>query len=386
MKENDPRFANLERKVGAFILLALLVVAAVVALVGVRQGLFTPKTEIAFFDDSGRDLSEGMAVVTRGFRIGKITRLQLTETGKVEATLAIERSHLRWIRQDSTARVVAKALIGDKEIDVSPGSPGAPQIAPGGVLPFQRDPDLAEIAKRVMEEVKPVLLSVRSLIQYLDDPNGDVKSAIANVNRLSAGLLETREQLDDTIARLGDRLLSVAGRLDALAASLQADVLPQVKDLVAQGTRTAADAGGVVRSLDALVKEDLRGLSSSLRNDLIPQVRALLDSAGRTAAGAERGVETVDRKLPELLEKLEATLENVRALTANLVPPSREVGGLLAEGGALIEDSQALVRRTRQLWPFRTGSTGPERTIDVDSYRSAPRRPDGAGAPRPRTP
>jgi phospholipid/cholesterol/gamma-HCH transport system substrate-binding protein len=377
MRESDPRFAHLERRVGIFLVVTAMIVVAVVAVVGVRQDLFTPTSKLVFHDESGRDLAEGMEVVTRGFRIGKVSRVRLDEAGRVEVTLAVRKSLLRWVRRDSTARVVAKALIGDSRIEISPGSAEAPPIADGDEIAFVREPDLSDIAKRVMEDVKPVLLSLKGLVEYLDNPQGDVKQAIAGVNRLASGLNETRGKVDETVTRLGARIDALAANLEALSASLRTETLPQVNSLVADVDRTA-------RSADAFVREDLRGLAASIREELLPQLRALVADADRAAGAAGSGLGRVDRELPAILEKVNATLANLQSVSAELVPASREAAGVLRQGGELVEDTQGLVRRTQQLWPFRTGTKQPGTTVDVDSYTTgapgAPGRPAGAGA------
>jgi phospholipid/cholesterol/gamma-HCH transport system substrate-binding protein len=396
MRESDPRFAHLERRIGLFLLASVLIVAAAVALVGVRQGLFTPKTTAVFHDESGRDIDEGMDVITRGLRIGRVRSVRFDEAGKVVVTLAIETRHFRWLRQDSVARVATKAFLGDSRIEITPGTPQAPPLEPGGVVAFQRDPELTEIAKKVMEEVKPVLLAVKSLVEYLDDPRGDVKQSIANVRQISAGLVETRERVDEALARVSARVDAIAGNLEALSASLRGELLPQVsalvgdsrqmvgdgRQLVGDARQLVGDAGGAVRTLDAFVREDLRAITAALRNDLVPQLRGLIAEAERAAAGAGDGVAHLNRELPAILEKVNASLENVRVITGELVPASREAAGLLREGGELVEDSQALVRRAQELWPFRTGRQQRGTTVEVDSYETdLPPQPRSAPAP-----
>ena len=383
MRESDPRFANLERRVGFFLLASAIIVIGAVALVGVRQGLFTPKTRLVFNDISGRDLAEGMEVFTRGFRIGKVDSVRLDDTGRVEVALAIDKSLFRWIRQDSTARVVPKAFIGDSIIEISPGTQQAPPMPAGGVIAFVREPDLTDIAKKVMEDVKPVLLAVKGLVEYLDNPQGDVKQSIANVNRLSAGLVETRVRLDETLAQVGSRVNALAANLDALAASLRNETLPQLTGLVGKGAGVIEDAGRTARSLDAFVREDLHGLTATVQNELVPQVRGLLANADRAAAAAGGSAEQVSRDLPALLAQVNTSLENIRLITEQLVPASKDAAGVLRQGGELVEDSQALVRRTGELWPFRAGKKPPETTIDVDSYQIK-RSPSPAPAAGPR--
>lgn len=384
MRESDRRFANLERRVGIFLLTTALIVVGVIALVGVRQGLFTPKVEISFHDDSGRDLTAGMAVLTRGFRIGKIDTVRLDETGRVEVHLAIDKSLARWIRRDSTARIAAKAFIGDSHIEISPGTPQAPLVAPGEVIAFVRDPDLADVAKKVMEDLKPVLLAVKSLIEYLDNPQGDVKLAIASVRELSAGLIETRQQLHETLPQLLGRVDALAGNLESLSASVRAETLPRIAGQLDKSAGVIEEAGRTMRTIDAFVREDLHGLAATLRGEVIPQLRGVLANADRMAAAAGGGAEQINRDIPAILANINASLENLRVITGQLVPVAGETAGVLRQGGELVEESQALVKRTGEFWLFRTGKKAPETNVNVDSYQVGNPPAPAAAGPRAR--
>lgn len=384
MHESDRRFANLERRVGIFLLTTALIVIGVIVLVGVRQGLFTPKVAISFHDDSGRDLAAGMEVLTRGFRIGKIDSVRLDETGRVEVQLAIDKSLCRWIRRDSTARIAAKAFIGDSHIEISPGTPQAPLIAPGEVIAFVRDPDLVDVAKKVMEDLKPVLLAVKSLIEYLDNPQGDVKLAIANVREISAGLIETRAQLSETLPQLLGRVNALAGNLESLSASVRGETLPRITSQLEKSAGVIKDAGRTIRTIDAFVHEDLSGITATLLNEVIPQLHGVLANADRMATAAGGGAEKINHDLPALLANINASLENLRVITEQFVPVSRETAGVLRQGSELVEDSQALVKRTGEFWLFRTGKKAPETNVNVDSYQIGnPPAPAPAG-PRAR--
>lgn len=383
MRESDPRFANLERKVGVFVLFSMLVIAMVVVLIGIRQGLFTSKSQIVLYDDSARDLVAGSEVITRGFRIGKISRVRLNPDGRVEVTLSIDQNYMKWIRQDSRARLAAKAFIGDSRVEISPGSPSAPPLPAGGTILFERDPDLQEVAKKIMADVKPVLQAIRSLIEYIDNPQGDVKQSIANVNKVSAGLVETQGNLKESIAQVSVRVNALTGNLEALTASVNSEILPRIKGIVGQSEGILAGAGRATQAFDSLVREDLKGLTATVQNELVPQLREILTNADRAATGAGGSVEQINRELPALLSKVTTSLENLRLITEHLVPVSKDAGGMLRQGSELMDDSQALLRRTGELWPFRTGKKTPETTIDVDSYsiedQPAPGRPARAG-------
>lgn len=379
MRESDPRFENLERRVGLFLAVSALIVAGAIAVVGLRHGLFTPKSPLLFFADSGDGLVEGMEVVTRGFRIGQIKSVRLDDTGRVRVRLAIDTSQLRWVRRDSVARLVAKALIGDSRIEISPGSPQSPAATASETIAFVHDPDIADTARKLMEEdIKPLLAGVRGLIGYLDDPRGDVKQAIAGVNQLSTGM-------NQTLTQLSGRLSALAGNLESLSGSLRAETLPQVKGLLGQGESVLGGADRTVRSLESLVRDDLHAVVGKLAEEVVPQLRGLIADADRAAASAGGGVDTVARELPGILAKVDTSLENIRVITERLAPVAQEVPAIVTQGGELVDDSQALVKSIQGIWLFRPEQKPPGTTIDVDSYhiRKAP-APGPAADPRSR--
>ncbi len=47
-----------------------------------------------------------MAVKLRGFNIGKVEKLELTDDARVKVTLSILRSHMKWVKSDSKARLL----------------------------------------------------------------------------------------------------------------------------------------------------------------------------------------------------------------------------------------------------------------------------------------
>jgi phospholipid/cholesterol/gamma-HCH transport system substrate-binding protein len=324
-EEHDPRFIHLERKVGIFLLLGIVATVSAVVLLGVRQGAFTPRAALYFRAASADDLGEGAEVLTRGFRIGKVSRLRLDDAGKVEARLAIDRKALKWIRKDSTVRLAKSLLVGGAKVVITPGTPAAALIGDGGELALEPGVDLSESAQRAIDELKPVLRQLTVTIGRLGDPQGDLMKTLANLNRLTADLDATQRGIGAAFASADANFARLATELDATVAALRKDVLPEVQT--------------VLRSADAAVRE---------------------------AAGAGAALQ---QRLPPILEKLDASLVTVQAIALDLKKASAQAPALLEDGGALVQDSQALVKRVGGMWLLRSDEPPPtERTVDVDSY------------------
>jgi phospholipid/cholesterol/gamma-HCH transport system substrate-binding protein len=325
-EERDPRFVHLERKVGVFMLLGIAATLSAVVFLGVRQGVFTPRATLFFRAASAEDLGEGAEVLTRGFRIGKVSRLRLDDAGKVEVRLAVDKNALKWVKRDSTARLEKGLLVGGAKVVITSGTSGAPVIGDGGELAFEPGVGLSEAAQQAMDELKPVLRQLAVTLGQLGDPKGDLMTTLANLNRLTADLDETQRGIGAAFASADANFARLAADLDAAAVALRKDVIPEAQALI--------------RSADAAVR----------------------DAGGATAA--------LQRQLPPILEKLDAGLGTIQGIALDLKKASVQAPTLLEDGGTLVRDSEELVKRVGGMWLLRSNEPPPtERTIDVDSYQ-----------------
>jgi phospholipid/cholesterol/gamma-HCH transport system substrate-binding protein len=192
LRDNDPRFRNLERKVGVFVLVALAGVLLTVFGIGLKQELFTPRTHLYFISDTGQDLHEDMAVKLSGFVIGKVDRVELTEAAKVKVTLSILSEYMKWVKTDSKARLGKEGVIGASIIDISVGGDGARVLEKDAQIVFERERGLGTVVDQLYAQVQPLLADIRQLIQHADV--------------LIAGLPATQKKLDDVLASASTNL------------------------------------------------------------------------------------------------------------------------------------------------------------------------------------
>lgn len=238
MQDEDARFEHLERKIGAFVLVALLGIALVFAAIALKQGLFTPRTSVRFVADSGQDIAAGMAVKMSGFHIGKVEELTLTEQAKVQVTLAINDEYMKWLHGDARARLLKEGLIGETIIDISPGSESAPPLAKSDTLVFERGAGLEEVVNQLYAQVVPILHDVKRLTHDFQDPQGDFHQILRRTNVILASLPETQRRLDSVLA-------SAARNLESLE-KLTANDLPV---MVRRGRETIEGSKKIVDSV-----------------------------------------------------------------------------------------------------------------------------------------
>jgi phospholipid/cholesterol/gamma-HCH transport system substrate-binding protein len=314
MKEADRRLAAIQKKVGLFILVAAVLAAAVIVYVGVRQGLFTPTAKIYFVAASGYDIVEGQAVKMSGFTIGKVNSISLENSAKVKVQLLVDSRYMKYVKVDSQVWLVKPGYIGGSVIVITPGSAGARNASGGAILSFHRQKSLTQIATELKNEVSPTFQDLKQIIAYINDPNGDVKKTIRNLDELSSGLLATRRRLDVLLVHADKDLSSASGNANAVAGS----------------------AKQTLASTNALIKR-------------------------------------VDRKLPALLDKADRSLDNVQKTTEALREAAEKsaprIPRLIDKASGLADDTRELTSSLKKTWPLRLYIKQPkEKKIKVDSF------------------
>ncbi len=185
LHDDDTRFKGLEKKIGFFVIIALLGIVLTVVAVGIQHDVFSPKTRLFFITDSGQSIDEGMAVKLSGFNIGKVEKLELTDDAKVRVTLSILRGYMKWVKSDSKARLIKEGVIGANVIEISPGSDKEKSLEHNTQIAFERERDLGQVVDQLYAEVIPLI--------------DDLKRVARRADTLLAGLPATQQKLDTAL-------------------------------------------------------------------------------------------------------------------------------------------------------------------------------------------
>jgi phospholipid/cholesterol/gamma-HCH transport system substrate-binding protein len=324
IREEDPRFRNLEHKIGVFIATALAGIVIAAVLFGLQKDFFTKKYYLHFTADRGTGFTKGMSVKLSGFRIGRVTAISLNKQANVDIFFEIDSDYRSWIRSDSTAKLIKEGLVGDNIIDISVGSPDKPQLKDKDGITYVKTKALDELADDIAQKVKPVLIEVRDIIAYINDPEGDLKKTIRNAEQLTRRLEDTRQHTDRLLVSASENVNLVTTRTNS----------------VLDSTRNK------IESIDL--------------NPTLSRVNSTLDH--------------LDKKLPSLLEKTDTTLENVsrisyetRLLAEKAFP---KIPGVISQAEEVMLSTDRLVNSLQNTWLLRdtTVPAGNKGLISGDSH------------------
>jgi phospholipid/cholesterol/gamma-HCH transport system substrate-binding protein len=232
----DGRRLVLQMRIGAFILIGLVVFLAIIYLLGAQARYFERKYALtAEFTEVG-GLIEGATVRLAGVQIGRVTKVELPPQpgGKVRVTLTLARRFADRVRSNSEARIVTQGLLGDKLIEITIGAAAATPLKPGDTIatrePFEMQEMFAAGAE-TLGQVNQLAVTLRKTVDRVDRMTGEIETGKGWLHVL---IYEEPESLR---------------RLNALMASTQQILARAESDESAVGVLLSRDSGKSVRSL-----------------------------------------------------------------------------------------------------------------------------------------
>ncbi len=164
-------------RVGLLISLSLLIILLTVIFAGNVEELLRPKVTInAIFTDV-KGLREGAPVWFSGLEIGSVKALTFLPESRVRVTMAITPESLRFLKKDSRAAILTLGLLGDKYIEISPGSKSVASLKPGDTIQGVTSTEIQEIvetSQASLARITEFIHKLEELIVRLEKGEGTV--------------------------------------------------------------------------------------------------------------------------------------------------------------------------------------------------------------------
>ncbi|HEA47520.1 MAG TPA: MCE family protein [bacterium] len=160
------KFFTNEIKVGivAAMAIVILIFSAFIVRKGEVRGFRTREYTIKIIFNFVGGLKETAPVRLAGVKVGQVERIRFIQepTTKVETTITLKEAIQ--LRGDAQFSITVVGLLGEKYIEITPGSLDAPIIKPGATLIGKDAVDISEVlssARGAMEDLGGILSSVR---------------------------------------------------------------------------------------------------------------------------------------------------------------------------------------------------------------------------------
>lgn len=165
-------------KTGIFIIAGFVVLFLIIFLIGNQKNLFRSTIQLHVNYRTVSGLQEGNFVRYAGINVGSVDLIEILNDTTVRVDISLQSRMKKFIKTDSKASIGSDGLMGDKLVQIAPGSDKAPLIADNGELiavnPFDMD--------KIMSKVEKVGSRIENIVGNIDTLSGNLANIFGKVN------------------------------------------------------------------------------------------------------------------------------------------------------------------------------------------------------------
>ncbi len=299
------RWARL--RVGLVVSIALAVVFLAVMFAGNIGKMFTPRSDIyAVFNDV-KGLREGAPVWFSGVEIGSVRSIEFTPEQHIRVKMSIVSGSLKYLKRDSTANILTIGLLGDKYIEISPGSPGAGGLRAEDTIAGTSHGEIQELVETGRESIA----GLSELVTKLDKLIVKIGSGKGTVTRLltDPSIYDNLNKATEELTDLVRRVKSSRGTLGRLLNEdeVYSDIASSAGDIRVFSKKLRTSRGTLNKFIeDERLYENINEVSEKL-NRLFDRV-----DRGKGVAGSLVNDEELSTELKTTLKELNSLIKDIR--------------------------------------------------------------------------
>ena len=226
-------------RVGVVILISLAILILAAYKLGQAANLFTSRYELVAFLDNANGIRVGGSVAVAGQIAGSIREIEFLPpdadtTRNLRIRMEVDQALMEQVRADSRARVRTLGLLGDKIIDISPGTPRFGVLAEGDTIEVDPSLDYEEViaqASEAVDDMVQLTADLKLITGGIVRGEGTLGQLVTNptlYDQMTRTLTQTNSLLarlsraDGTFGRIIDdptlyvQMTSAIGQLDSL--------------------------------------------------------------------------------------------------------------------------------------------------------------------------
>lgn len=294
-------------RLGFFVLAGTVLLILALYFIGSNSNLFSKTFKMYATFSNVNGLKEGNNVRYAGIDVGTIKNIEIINDTTIRVEMSVEADLKKVIRKNSTVTIGTDGLMGNKLINIAPGTSAMTLINEGDELSSVATINTEEMLRTLDKTNKNILIisaNLRYITQNITDSRGtlytvlmdttialQLKHTLGNIDVVSNNILQISADLNDVVseAKNGRGLLGTLVK-DTVIAD---DLSKAVKEVRTAGEQINTSAGELKVILNKVNTGD--GTLSTLINDT-----ASANSLKRSLVN----IDASTKKLPALMEAL----------------------------------------------------------------------------------
>ena len=227
--------AGLEFKVGIFVVISLAILGGLVFKTG--DLYLKPGYMVRLIFDTVSGIDNGSPVRLAGVTVGEVKEIHVvrSESGETQVEVHARIDQGVYLEDDARPRITTSGFLGEKYIEIFPGTSGNKAIGGEGVLTGHEPSNMDDVLASGQRLIGKMEYAMDNVNQVVADPDfkSHVKGTFSNTDKVAGNLVETSDDLKDAaksakivMARLRDGEGTVGKLLkeDKIAKDLEAFV------------------------------------------------------------------------------------------------------------------------------------------------------------------
>ena len=322
-----------EAKVGIFVIIGLIIFGYMSMKVGNLTLTSEKGYDVEVLFDSATGLAKDVTVEIAGVEVGRVKKISLQE-GKALVVLRMNPGLV--IRKYDTAIIRTRGILGDKYVEIMPGSMTAPPISPGDRITLTAPiTDMDVLMNTLGEVAEDIKALTNSLSNVLGTKKGEasLSAIIENIEEVVTSLNQTVQSNKEEIDTIVDNLITFTGTLKDIGDSNKEDIATII--------RSAKNVTGTMEPIIANLTEITekinqgQGTIGRLVNDdeAVENLNQTLASLREITDRIKNGEGTLGQLIAkdDSIQNLNKTLESLGDITETINRGEGTIGRLVRE-------------------------------------------------------
>lgn len=194
------RKVGLEFRVGIFVLAAIAILAGLVMKTG--DFYLKPGYTVRFIFSFVSGIDSGSPVRLAGVNVGEVKQIHVVRDseGQTQVEVIAWIAQGAYIEEDAEARINTLGLLGEKYVEVLPGTSGAKTLSDGGTLVGKTPIVMEKITESGNRLINKLETTVDHVKEVVSDPEfkASVKNTFVDADKFTRNLMEASDDLKES--------------------------------------------------------------------------------------------------------------------------------------------------------------------------------------------
>ncbi len=203
-------------KTGIFVLIAMGVLAIIIFFIGRQKSMFTSTFPIYANFKNVSGLQIGNFVRFNGINVGTVKNISIINDTTVRVDVKLETRVKPFIKADSKASIASDGLMGDKLIQIAPGSDSAGALKDGQIAsinPIEMDKIMGKISL-IADDAQSLMGNLSQIVAKVNNGQGSL-GRLLNSDKLEKNLESTIQSTSQTVQTINKAASNVNENMEA---------------------------------------------------------------------------------------------------------------------------------------------------------------------------